>query len=98
LAKSYPKFKFSNRLPEGDYLTMSVWPGKKDPTAEVLTIQIRRLVGDNWITAGRLAIYRTSDGAYSQLPERLPPQQTQKTEMKSFNDDSVIGDDFLSEE
>ncbi|MEM2901703.1 MAG: hypothetical protein QXO32_03090 [Candidatus Bathyarchaeia archaeon] len=72
LAKSYPKFKFMNRLPNGDYLTMSVWPGKKDPKAEVLTVQIRRLEGGEWVTMGRLAVYRSSDGSYSQLPERLP--------------------------
>jgi len=51
---------------------LSVWHGKKDPTAEVLTIQIRRMEGDDWITAGRLAVYRTSDGIYSKLPERPP--------------------------
>ena len=97
MAKSYPKFNFRNRLTEGDYLTLSVWPGKKDPTAEVITIQIRRLVGDNWITAGRLAVYRTSDGIYSQLPERPPPQKTEEKEVKTFQEDSLLGDDFLSE-
>ncbi|WP_455277629.1 hypothetical protein [[Eubacterium] cellulosolvens] len=78
MSKSYPKFKFSNRLPDGDYLTLSIWPGKKDPTAEVLTIQIRRMENEEWVTAGRLAIYRTSDGTYSQLPER--PIQTSSEE------------------
>jgi hypothetical protein len=72
LAKSYPKFRFSNRLANGDYLTLAIWPGKKDPTAEVLTIQIRRMEGSDWMTAGRLAVYRTSDGIYSKLPERTP--------------------------
>ncbi|MDH5770016.1 MAG: hypothetical protein OEZ25_01840 [Candidatus Bathyarchaeota archaeon] len=76
MAKSYPKFKFSNRLPNGDYLNLAVWPGKKDPTAEVLTIQIRRMEGDDWITAGRLAVYRTSDGIYSKLPEHPPKSLT----------------------
>ncbi|MEM3608323.1 MAG: hypothetical protein QW238_05620 [Candidatus Bathyarchaeia archaeon] len=68
----YPKARFSSRLPNGDYLTLAVWPGKRDPTAEVLTIQIRRLEADSWRTIGRLAVYRSSDGNYSQLPERQP--------------------------
>lgn len=81
MSKSYPKFKFSNRLPDGDYLTLSVWPGKKDPTAEVLTIQIRRMEGDEWMTAGRLAVYRTQDGTYSQLPERPAQINSEKTKI-----------------
>jgi len=67
---AHPKAHFSIRLPNGDYLNLNIWPGKKDPTAEVLTIQIRHLESDNWETVGRLAVYRTSDGDYSQLPER----------------------------
>jgi hypothetical protein len=72
LEKTYPKFKFSNRLPNGDFLNLSVWQGKKDPTSEVLTIEIRHLEEDEWNTLGRLAVYRTNDGNYSQLPERTP--------------------------
>jgi hypothetical protein len=71
--KSYPKARFSTRLENGDYLSLSIWPGKKDPSAEVLSVQIRRLTGDDWETVGRLAIYRTADGNYSQLPDRPPP-------------------------
>lgn len=82
MAKSYPKFKFMNRLPNGDYLTISVWPGKKDPKAEVLTIQIRRLEGGEWVTMGRLAVYRSSDGSYSQLPERFPQAKVKEPEVE----------------
>ncbi len=57
-------------MPNGDYLSLTVWPGKSDPTAEVLTIQVRHQSGQDWETAGRLAVYRTADGRYSQLPER----------------------------
>jgi hypothetical protein len=60
-------------MPSGDYLSLTVWPGKSDPTAEVLTVQVRRQSSQGWETAGRLAVYRTADGRYSQLPER-PPQ------------------------
>ena len=83
LAKSYPKAHFSNRLPNGDYLSFSIWPGKKDPSAEVLTIQIRRQIGDNWETVGRLAVYRTATGDYRELPERMPPTRTNGTETQT---------------
>jgi hypothetical protein len=55
---------------------MAVWLGKKDPNAEVLTVQIRHSTGSNWETVGRLAVYRTSEGGYSQLPERQPMNKT----------------------
>ena len=73
--KSYPKASMRTRLPNGDYLSLAVWQGKSDPTAEVVTVQIRSLQGDTWVTVGRLAAYRTADGHYSQLPERRPPEQ-----------------------
>ena len=80
--KSYPKASMRTRLPNGDYLSLAVWQGKSDPTAEVITVQIRRLQGDRWETVGRLAAYRTADGNYSQLPERRPQRQD--------NDDSEL--------
>ena len=67
---SHPKASFRNRLDNGDFLTLTVWAGKADPAAQVITVQIRRLNGDVWETVGRLAAYRTADGKYSQLPER----------------------------
>jgi hypothetical protein len=67
---SQPKARFYTRLSEQDYLGISVWSGKTDPTAEVIVAQLRRRDGDDWETVGRLAVYRTSDGAYSKLPER----------------------------
>jgi len=67
---SQPKARFYTRLSERDYLGISVWPGKTDPEAEVIVVQLRRRDGDDWETVGRLAVYRTSDGAYSKLPER----------------------------
>ena len=73
--RSQPKASMRTRLPNGDFLTLTVWPGKSDPTAEVITVQIRHLSGDRWETVGRLAAYRTADGRYSQLPERRPPSQ-----------------------
>jgi hypothetical protein len=73
-----PKARFSTRLPNGDFLSFAVWPGKSDPAAEVITIQVRQLKGELWETVGRLAVYRSSDGRYSQLPERGPTQAKQE--------------------
>ena len=73
--RSQPKASMRTRLPDGDYLTLAVWQGKSDPTAEVITVQIRHSSGDQWETVGRLAAYRTADGSYSQLPERIQHRQ-----------------------
>jgi len=67
---SQPKGRFYTRINEQDFLGITIWPGKTDPTAEVIVVQLRRRDGDKWETVGRLAVYRTSDGTYSKLPER----------------------------
>jgi len=67
---SQPKGRFYTRINENDYLGITIWSGKSDPTAEVIVVQLRRRDGDNWETVGRIAVYRNSDGAYSRLPER----------------------------
>ena len=64
------KARFNTRLPNGDFLGVTIWPGKSDPNAEVVTVQIRHQAGEGWETTGRIAIYRTPDGRYSLLPER----------------------------
>ena len=71
--KSQSKARFSTRMPNGDYLSLTIWPGKSDPAAEVLTVQVRHQGGQSWETLARLAVYRTKDGGYSQLPERPSP-------------------------
>jgi hypothetical protein len=68
--KSQPKARFYTRVSDTDYLGLTVWPGKTDPAAEVIVVQIRRRSGDDWETVGRLAVYRTEEGTYSKLPER----------------------------
>ena len=70
LTPSQPKARFYTRINEQDYLGLTIWPGKSDPSAEVITLQLRRRDGDNWETVARLAVYRTPDGTYSKLPER----------------------------
>lgn len=70
LTSSQPKARFYTRINEQDYLGLTVWPGKSDPSAEVITLQLRRNDGEKWETVAQLAVYRTSDGTYSKLPER----------------------------
>ena len=63
-------------MPNGDFLGITVWHGKSDPNAEVVTAQIRRQTGEDWQTVAKLALYRGSDGRYSLLPERGEAQDT----------------------
>jgi hypothetical protein len=49
-ATSQPKARFYTRLSEQDYLGITVCPGKTDPEAEVVVVQLRRRDGDNWET------------------------------------------------
>jgi len=74
--KSQPKARFSTRLDEQDFLNLAVWPGRTDPTAEIIVVQLRRRTGDDWETTARLAVYRSSDGTYSKLPERRQGEVT----------------------
>ena len=67
---SQPKGRFYTRISDNDFLGLTIWPGKSDPEAEVLVVQLRRRNGDDWETLGRLAVYRSSFGKYSKLPER----------------------------
>jgi hypothetical protein len=68
--RNYPKARFSTRLSTGEFLNMSVWQGKSDPKSEVIRVEIRKLEKDTWQSVARIAVYRTSEGNYSQLPDR----------------------------
>ena len=65
-----PKASFNRQVEGGDFISIAVWSGKKDPKSEVIVAQIRRREGDNWRTIGRLAMYRTPEGEFSELPDR----------------------------
>ncbi len=78
--KQNPKARFSTKLPNGDYLGITVWPGRSNPDAEVVTVQIRHQAGDTWETTARIALYRTPEGTYSLLPERPVVKSTGKAE------------------
>ena len=73
---SQPKARFYTRINEQDYLGISVWPGKADPSAEVITLQLRRRDGDNWETVGRLAVYRARRTG---LTQNFPNAKNNKT-------------------
>lgn len=68
--RNYPKARFSTRLSTGEFLNLSVWQGRSDPKSEVIRVEIRKLEKDVWQSVARIAVYRSSDGNYSQLPDR----------------------------
>ena len=68
-----PKQSFRITLPDGSNLSLAVFATKNDPAAEVISVQITRIVDDNWVTDAKLAVYRSPEGNYSQLPDREKP-------------------------
>ena len=65
-----PKQSFRISLPDGSNLSLAVFATKNNPAAEVISVQITRIVDDNWVTDAKLAVYRSAEGNYSQLPDR----------------------------
>ena len=83
--KPMPKARFSTKLPNGDFLGVTIWPGKTDPSAEVVTVQIRHPTADGgWETTARIALYRTNDGRYTLLPDRPVTKSSEKPEPVSI--------------
>jgi hypothetical protein len=70
-----PRESFRMSLSDGSSLSMSVFPTKNDPKAEVVSVEIRRIVADNWVTDARLAVYRSPEGNYRLLPDREKPMK-----------------------
>jgi hypothetical protein len=68
-----PKYSFRIPLPDGSNLSLAVFATRNDPAAEVVSVQITRLVDDSWVTDAKLAVYRSPEGNYSQLPDREKP-------------------------
>jgi hypothetical protein len=64
-----PKYSFRIPLPDGSNLSLVVFATRNDPAAEVISVQVTRLIDDNWATDDRLAVYRSPEGNYSQLPD-----------------------------
>jgi hypothetical protein len=70
---SRPKESFRVALPNGSSLSVSIFPTRNDPKAEVVSVEIRRPIDENWVTDARLALYRSPEGKYRQLPDREKP-------------------------
>jgi hypothetical protein len=47
----------------------------KNSKAEVVSVEIRRLIDDNWVTDARLALHHSPEGNYRQLPNREKPSK-----------------------
>ena len=69
-----PKASYRIRLPEGDFLTFASFETKKDPNAEVIVVQLRRKVGDDWESVGEITLYRSPDGTYQEMRGRKRPE------------------------
>jgi hypothetical protein len=65
-----PKHSFRIPLSDGSNLSLAVFATRNDPAAEVISVQITRLVDNNWVTDAKLAVYRSPEGNYTQLPDR----------------------------
>jgi hypothetical protein len=65
-----PKESFRVRLDDGKTLSIAVFPTKKNPAAEVISVQVQNYEDETWKSFGKIAIYRSPEGNYSQLPDR----------------------------
>jgi len=69
--------KESFRIPLGDGKTLSgaIFTTKKDPKAEVISVQVQQYEDEKWETIGKIAVYRSPEGNYSRLPDREKPSK-----------------------
>jgi len=67
------KGRFYAQLPDGNFLSVTVWPSKNTPNSDVIVTEIRKPLEKGWETVTRLAIFRTPEGRYVHLPERRKP-------------------------
>jgi len=67
-----PRPKESFRIPfdDGRFLSISIFQTRNDPEAEVIVAQISQIIEGEWKNTARLAIYRSPEGDYRQLPNR----------------------------
>ena len=79
---SHPKASFRNRLDNGEFLSLTVWAGKSDPQAEVITVadasSQRRRLGDSgrWLlTEPLMAIIPNFPNEEHGNPEDENPDQ-----------------------
>ena len=67
---SRPKDSFRIQLDDGKILSMSVFQTRNDPEAEVIVAQISQIIEGEWKNFARLAVFRSAEGNYQQLPNR----------------------------
>ena len=65
-----PKESFRMPLGDGKTLSVAIFPTKKDPKAEVISVQVQQYSDEIWENVGKIAIYRSPEGNYSRLPDR----------------------------
>ena len=65
-----PKGSFRIRLEDGKTLSVAIFPTKRDPSAEVISVQVQNYEDETWKNYGKIAIYRSPEGSYSQLPDQ----------------------------
>lgn len=63
-----PKFSGRASLADGSFLNLAVWPGKKHPEDEVISVEIRKKNAMNlYDRIVKIAVYRTRGGDYTLL-------------------------------
>jgi len=65
-----PKESFRIPLDDDKFLSISVFQTRNDPNAEVIVAQISQIIDGEWKNSARIAVYRSPEGMYSQLPNR----------------------------
>ncbi len=70
-----------NKL-ESPRLSIAIWPGTKNPNADVIRIQIRGLANETYENAAEITIYRDEQGY-----RVLPPLQQQVEQKQETIDD-----------
>ncbi len=70
-----PKESFRIPLGDGKTLSVAIFPTKKDPKAEVISVQVQQYADEKWDTIGKIAVYRSPEGNYSRLPDREKPSE-----------------------
>lgn len=69
-----PKESFRIPLDDNKFLSISVFQTRNDPEAEVIVAQISQIIEGEWKNLARLAVFRSPEGNYQQLPEREKPK------------------------
>jgi len=100
-AMAPPKVRYGLRLEseslqnfERYYMSVAVFAGKRDPSAEVLQIRLSGVRNQKWEDIARIHLYRDQQG-YSQMPT-TPVQSSQRQDTEEASREEF--DDMLSEE